>query len=75
MQTDSEHMNLWNENIACLQTQDSISLVNFYPKMGDFDIMTQNSILVKFNMDFIIEIVNLEFLNKSENFIPYKKFW
>ena len=44
-------------------------MVNFCTKMGDFDI-----ILIKFNIHFIIEIVNLEFLKNSENFIPYKRF-
>ena len=29
-------------------------------KMGDFNIMTQSSILINFDMDFIIGIVNLE---------------
>ena len=39
------------------------------PKMRDFNIMTQNSILINFDMNFIIEIVtlglfkNLEFIN------------
>ena len=32
--------------------------------MEDFDFMTQNSNLIKFDMDFIIEMVNLEFLKK-----------
>ena len=41
--------------------------------MGDFDIMAQNLILVKFDMDFIIKIENLEFLKLSEHFIVYKK--
>ena len=41
----------------------------FLPKMRDFNIMTQNSILINFGMSFIIEIVtlglfkNLEFKN------------
>ena len=41
----------------------------FLPKMRDFNIMTQNSILINFGMNFIIEIVtlglfkNLEFKN------------
>ena len=37
--------------------------------MGDFNIMTQNSILINFGVDFIIEIVNLK---KLEYFIPCK---
>ena len=41
--------------------------------MGDFRFMTQNSILINFDMDLIIVIVNLEFLNNSEGFIPYKR--
>ena len=41
--------------------------------MGDFRFMTQNSILINFGMDLIIVIVNLEFLNNSEGFIPYKR--
>ena len=46
---------------------------NFYTKMGDFIIMTQNSILINFGMKFIIEIVYFEFLLLNfENFIPYK---
>ena len=38
-------------------------------KMGDFNIMTQKSILINFGMDFIIEIVNLDLLKNSESFI------
>ena len=50
------------------QTQNfETSLENFYAKMGYFDILTQNSILIKFDMDFIIEILNLEFLKKIQN--------
>ena len=30
-----------------------------YKKNGDFDILTQNSILVKFDLDFILEILYL----------------
>ena len=41
--------------------------------MEDFDIMTQNSNLIKFDMDFIIEIVNLEFLKNPEN-LPQQEF-
>ena len=41
--------------------------------MGDFRFMTQNSILINFDMDLIIVIVDLEFLNHSEGFIPYKR--
>ena len=41
--------------------------------MGDFRFMTQNSILINFDMDLIIVIVNLEFLNNSEGFIPHKR--
>ena len=43
--------------------------INFLPKMRDVNIMTQNSILINFDMNFIIEIVtlglfkNLEFIN------------
>ena len=40
--------------------------------MGDFNIMTQNSILINFDVDFIIEIVNLEVLKIFQYFIPYK---
>ena len=41
--------------------------------MGDFDILSQNSTLIKFDIDSIIEIVNMEVLKKSEKFIPSKK--
>ena len=41
--------------------------------MRDFNIMTQNSILINFDMNLIIVIVNLEFLSNSEGFIPYKR--
>ena len=40
--------------------------------MGDFIIMTQNSIFINFGMDVMIAIVNLEFLKNSKDFIPYK---
>ena len=36
-------------------------------------LMTKNSILIYFGVDFIIEILNLEFLENLEYFIPYKK--
>ena len=34
--------------------------------------MTQNSILINFDVDFIIEIVNQDVLKNLEYFIPYK---
>ena len=41
--------------------------------MKDYNNMPQNSILINFGMDFIIEIVNLKFLKNVECFIPYRK--
>ena len=41
--------------------------------MKNFNNTSQNSFLINFGMDFIIEIVNLEFLKNLECFVPYKK--
>ena len=46
---------------------------NFLPKMRDFNIMTQNSILINFGMDFIIEIINLDLFEISESFILHTR--
>ena len=48
------------------QKQNLTSVGNFYTKMEDFNIMTQNSILINEDMEFIIEILNLEFLKNQE---------
>ena len=40
--------------------------------MREFNIMTENSILTNFGVDFIIEIVNVEVLKDLEYFILYK---
>ena len=53
---------LWNESLGVQQNQNSTSLGNYYTKMEDFDIMTQNSILIDFRMDSIIENVKLELI-------------
>ena len=72
MQTDAEpaeHMRnceyailsnktLWNENSGPQWQQNLTSVRNLYSytKIGDFNNMTQNSNLINFGMDFIIEI-------------------
>ena len=43
------------------QKQNLISVMNFYTKMGYFNIMIQNAISTNFGLDFIIEIANLEY--------------
>ena len=40
--------------------------------MDDFNIKAQNSILIHFDVDFTVEIVNLGVLKNLEYFIPYK---
>ena len=40
--------------------------------VGDCNIMTQNSNLINFGMDFIIEIINLDLFKNSESFILKK---
>ena len=60
---------LTNENWVPQHTQNLTAVKNFYSKIGDFNILTQNSVFYQ----FLYEIVNLEFLKKSENFYPFKK--
>ena len=42
----------WNENLGSQQQQNFTYVRIFYTKMGDFNIMTQNSILIDFNLRF-----------------------
>ena len=53
---ESMQKNLWNENSGPQLQQNLTSVRNLYTKIGDFNNMTRNSILINFGIDFIIEM-------------------